>query len=170
MIKPTLVSGIIVLAFSSVAGYHMGYVRPKGIAQQIRQQLTEARQEQRLREHVAAALSTLEQRRPALAQRPDPGWLLQEVGRLTKDAQLEVSSITPHPPSAVGEGVTLLSASLQFTTTYHQLGHFIARLEGHERFLRVDELQMTPNGGQPGQVDVRLMISTVVLPPSEEAQ
>ncbi len=168
MIKPTLVSGIIVLAFSSLAGYHMGYVRPEGIAQQIRQQVTEARQEQQLREQVAAALSFLEQQRPVLAERSDPGWLLQEISRLVEDAQLEVKSITPHPPSSAGEGMALLSVSLQFTATYHQLGHFIARLERHSRFLRIDELQVTPNPNntRAGSVDVRVMVSSLSIPPS----
>jgi Tfp pilus assembly protein PilO len=141
-------------------------VRPEGFVQQIRRQQTEARQEQQLREDVAAALTTLEQQRPALAEGSDAGWLLQELSRLVKDAHLEVTSITPHPPSTAGEGVAIVSASLQFATTYHQLGRFVARLERHERFLRIDALQITPNVAQPGKVNVRVTVSAVALPSS----
>lgn len=163
MLKPSMVSGIIVLALAGYVGYHSAYVRPRKAVEQIHQQLREAREEQALKTRVAASLQTLEQQREQLALRPDPDWFLTEVGAVAKEAGVQVVSISPQPPRE-GADATVLVVSLRLTTTYHQLGRFLSRLESQDRLIHVDELQVTPDQGFSGTSHVSLTLSTVYVP------
>ena len=156
-------SGIIVLALFVYLGYHIAYVRPGKRVEQIQQQLTETRQRYELQALVVTSLHALEQKRARFAERPDADWLLQEIGQLAKAAGLEVRAVTPFPAQTLGD-VTLLRVSLEFTTTYHGLGHFLSRLESHPRFLEVDDLNLTAQGSSDGKAQVRLTVSALYMP------
>ena len=164
MLKPSVISGIIVLALSGYVGYDVAYVRPREAVERIQQQLKEAREEQALRTRVALSLQTLEQKRTQLALRPDPDWFLTEVGAVTKEAGIQVTSISPQSPKPGADG-TALFVSLQVITTYHQLGRFLSRLESRPRLIRVDQLDVTPEQGFSGKVRVHLVLRTLYVPP-----
>ena len=164
MLKPSIVSGIIMLALAGYVGYHSAYVRPRKSVERIHQQIKEAREEQALRTRVAVSLQTLEQHREALALRPDPDWFLTEVGVVAKEVGLQVTSISPYPPKE-GADATVLSVSLRLITTYHQLGRFLSQLESHDRLIHVDSLQITPDQGFSGKTYTNLVLSTLYIPP-----
>ncbi len=162
--KPSLVSGILVLAFGGFLGYHVGYVRPRQAVAQIQLQLREAQQEQQLRTEVAHSFVTLERERQRFAPRPDPDWLLQEVSKRARDAGIEVTSLSPQP-SQVGVEFTQLLVSLQLEATYHQLGQFLSHLESAEPIIRVDNLDVLPQRTAEGNAQVRMVLSTIYVPP-----
>lgn len=160
--KLSVISGVIVLALGGYFGYHIAYVRPLDSIEQIHQQLEEARQTQTLRTHVASAIITLEEPRQRLALRPDSTWLLQEVGKLAEEAGIQVASMTPRPPQPRGEA-TFLSVLLQFTASFHELGQFLNRIESHERFIRVDRVEVTPQAGASGKAQMQVALSALYL-------
>lgn len=169
MIKPSLVSGIIVLAMTGSLGYHTAYVRPREALEHVRKQLREAQQEHELRSHVALSLGTLERERQAFAPKPQPEWLLEEVERLAREFDITVASLTPHPTREWADG-TLLIVSAQFHATYHQLGQFMSRLEGSDHLIRVDELEIAPDPAKPNLAKIRLVVSALYVPlPQPEA-
>lgn len=163
MIKPSLVSGIIVLALSGGVGYYMGDVRPRNAVEHLQRQRKEALQEQQLRIHVASLLESLEGAQRLLAPTREADWLLQEVGRLAQESGVKVVSITPHAPRTANE-LTILSVSVQLAAGYHQLGHFLSRIESYGRLLQVDELNVTAQAGD-GKAQARLIISAFNVPP-----
>ena len=162
--KPSLVSGIIVLALSGYFGYHIGYVRPRETLQQVQKGLKEAQQEQELRSEVAVSLEKLEREQKQFAPKADPDWLLQEVGKLTRDAGVQVTSLSPQPIQKQSE-FTQLAVSLQFEATYHQLGQFLSHVEHAEHAIRIDELDVSPQRANAGRAQVRLVLSTLYVPP-----
>ena len=162
--RPARVSGIIVLACAGYFGYHIAYVRPRETLQQVEQQLEEARQEQELRQQVAQSLNVLDQQRQRFAPRLDPDWLLQEVGKLAREAGVEVASLSPQTTQQGGE-FTQLAVTLQFESTYHQLGQFLSRIERAPQSIRVDDLDLTPERGNTGTAKIRLVLSTLYVPP-----
>ena len=162
--KPSMASGIIVLVVAGYLGYHSAYVRPGQERGRIAQQLKEAQQAQEQRVTVASLLGALEQQRKHLAQRPDSDWLLHEVARLAQDAGVEVLSISPQPPLNGDEAISL-GVALQCVSSYHQLGHFLSRIEHAERFIRVDELNVTREQGSDGRARAQLVLSTLYMSP-----
>ena len=164
--KPELISGTIILAFAAYFGYHDGYVRPQDALGQIAKQRREAEQVRELRTHVAATLTTLEEQRQSLPRKLDSDWLMQEIGRLAREAGLRLTSLTPQSPRQFSDG-TLLSVSANFTSSYHHVGQFVSRLESSESLLRVDELELTPDPGRQGNglANIRLLVSTLYVPP-----
>lgn len=161
--KPAVISGIIVLAATGYFGYHGAVVRPRQALERVQQQLREAQQEQDLRAHVAFSLQEFEHQRQRLAQSPDPDWLLQEVGKLVHDAGIEVRALIPQAPQK-GAEFTRLAVSLQFTSTYHQLGQFLSRIESAQHSITVEELDVTPERSTSGLAQVRLLLSVLYVP------
>jgi len=164
--KPELISGTIILAFAAYFGYHDGYVRPQDALGQVAKQRREAEQVRELRTRVAATLTTFEQQRHSLPRKLDPDWLMQEIGRLAREVGVHITSLTPQAPRQFSDG-TLLSVSVNFTTSYHNLGQFVSRLESSGALLRIDELELTPDPGRQGTgvANIRLLVSTLYVPP-----
>lgn len=161
--KPAVVSGIILLVLGGYFSYHTGYVRPQAQLGRIQQQVREAQQEQDLRTQVAGSLAALEQHRQRLAPKAEPDWLLQEVGKLAREAGIAVHQLSPQPPRQ-WESLTYLVVTLQFTASYHQLGQFISQIENAERVIWVEEMEVAPERGG-GLAQVRLTLSTLYVPP-----
>jgi len=161
--KPTVVSGIIVLALAGYFGYHNWFYLPsQKTLRQLQESLAQARQTQELRVRVAGLLDEMEGLRKRLPHEPETEWLLGEVSRLAEEEQVRLTSIVPQSPRQVGE-LTQLAVLLQFDASYHQLGKFLSRVESSPRFIQVEELEMSRS--RPGSAQVRLLVTTVHVPP-----
>ena len=127
MIKPSLITGAIVLAFAWHVGYHRYQESQHAIAT-IAQHLRKEQATQALRAEVANSLGELEQFRRQLSPTRDTEWLVGEVSRLAEEAGIQLSAIVQQEPRTV-QGFTQLAVTLQVNTSYHRLGQLISRLE-----------------------------------------
>ena len=157
--KPALISGIIVLAVGGYFGYHNAYVGPQEKLERVEQELKEAHEEQSLRTHVASSLQALEERQRRLAPKPDRSLLLQVADRLAQEAGIEITSISPEPHGEWGD-FTRVAVSLEFTATFHELGHFLSGVERAEPSIRIEHLDLSPVRRSEG-ARVRLLLSTL---------
>ena len=167
VVKPVVISGLMVAAFASQIGYQ-GYREDQREIEQVRAQWQEAQQAQALRATVAKSLDEVARFRKRLPPEPETAWLIREVGRLAESAGVELTSITPQTPRQF-QDVTYLAVALRLSTSYHTLGKFLATLESARDFLRVDELEVQQQAGgasaaasRPAQV--KLTVSTLYVP------
>ena len=86
---------------------------------------------------------------------------------------IEVSSIKPGPPENLGL-YTRFYVILDTVSTYHDLGRFLSRVESHEKFMRVENInikRLSLEEGfeedkahfKPFDVKGHIVINTVVL-------
>ena len=79
---------------------------------------------------------------------PDAGgvsWLLSEVSNMASKERIELSSIKPGNPENYGL-YTKLSVIVDMTSTYNQLGRFIAGIESSEKFLKIESVNIKRMG------------------------
>lgn len=100
-------------------------------------------------------------------------WLLNEVSGMAAQEQIEVSSIKPGTPEDRGLYIKLYVV-MDTVSTYIQLGRFIAKVESHEKFLRVDQITIkrcdldkdfdkNASRFKPFDVKVNIVISAVIF-------
>lgn len=159
--KPTLLSGIIVLALAGQLGYHTVYLPYQHKVRELQEQVAKQRQTHELQAQLAKSLEELEQLRKVLPAQPDTEWLVRAVGELAEEAGLQLTSIVPQSPQAVQE-FTRLSVNLQLVTSYHQLGKFISLLERSKSFLKIDGLDIARR--EEGMAQVKMTVSTLYVP------
>ena len=164
-IKPTLVSGLIVLCFAAFFGYNTIHLQHRQRLQQLHAQLSEEQATQALRVQTAQTLKDIERLRKRLPQEPETEWLVREVGRLAQGAGVQLTSINPQAPKPL-QDATQLTVSVQFTAPYHQLGGFLSTIESATSFLRVDSLDILPSHSAATEhaADIRMTISTFSVP------
>lgn len=161
--KPSLLSGAILLALATSAGYHILHLPTQKKLAQLNLQLDEAQKTQDLRMTVARLMVAHEAFQKELSPKPETEWLVREVNRLAEEAQIKPPiSLAPQRPSRL-EDLTAFAVSVEFDATYHQLGHFISSVERAPSFLRVEDLQIVPIENEVSRV--RLTVSTFYLPP-----
>jgi len=108
-----------------------------------------------------------------LLEQKNVSWLLAMVSDMASKENIEVSSIKPDDLEDRGL-YSKLYVVLDTISTYHQLGKFISRIEGSEKFLRVERIEMKrldldedfdKNATELRSFDVKshIVISTVVL-------
>ncbi len=68
-------------------------------------------------------------------------WLLSEVSNRASKERIEISSIKPGNLENYGL-YTKLSVIVDMTSTYKQLGEFIAGIESSEKFLKIESVNM----------------------------
>lgn len=66
-------------------------------------------------------------------------WLLSQVSDMASGENIEIASIKPGTPEKRGL-YTKLYVEMDITSTYHQLGMFISKIESSEKFLRVERI------------------------------
>ena len=159
--KPTLLSGIIVLVLAGHLGYHTVYLPYQHKVRELQEQFAKQRQTHELQAKLAKSFEALEQLRTVLAAQPDTEWLVRAVGELAEEAGLQLTSIVPQSPKILQE-FTRLSVNLQLVTSYHQLGKFISLLERSKSFLKVDDLDIARR--EEGMAQVRMTVSTLYVP------
>lgn len=163
--KPSVISGILILALSGVIGYKM-YVKDQRIAQQVREQLRQELELDRQRSQLEGSLRVVEAYHEHLTDQREVGWLVGAIGQLAREASVHLSAINPKRPRQL-EQATQLSVSLRLTTSYHELGNFISRIESSDTFFHIDELDFRQIVREDGRVeaDVDLVVSTYQVSP-----
>lgn len=165
--RPKLVAPIIVLALVAFFGYKV-FSHEHARATRLRDAIQHERTLEDRRVQLERSLELVDAYRKRLAPEAEATWLLQEVGHVATESGVNLSAASPRKPRQLDQ-FTQLSVALHFTSSYHQLGQFVSRLEAAERFLRVDELtlrMLDPESPDP-QADVELVVSTLYMPPVE---
>ena len=154
-IQSLLLNGI-VLVLGGMIGYHAIYLPQQEEVASIQRQMEQERLTQRAQRDVDELLKQFAQYRGRLAPEPETSWLVQEVVRLGQQAGLQLTTINQESPQAF-KAFTRLSATLQFTSSYHQLGGFVDALERSGHFIRTERVsmgQVHPDGKAAMQVPV----------------
>lgn len=164
--KRTLVVGAILVAFAGYFGYHGVYLPARAARAQMPLALQQEQADQRVQVEVAALVQEIEQSRRRLAPAPDASWLVNQVVSLANAAGVQLTRIVPESPRDLGS-VTRLGVDLQFSASYHQLGTFLAHIEGAPAFIRVDRVELSDAGGvEPSsQRSIHLVLSTLYVQP-----
>ena len=162
--KPTLLIGVMGVVLGGLIGYHGIYVRHAEQARLIQSQIAQEQTDQHMQAEAAVLLTQIEQYRKRLPEEPDPSWLVREAVELGQKAGLELTTISQESPKPFAQFVRL-AITLHFTATYHQLGTFLDYLEGSDRFIRVDHLNLQSSKDGSGPASVELTLSTFYLPP-----
>ncbi len=68
-------------------------------------------------------------------------WLLSEVSNRASKERIEISSIKPGNPENYGL-YTKLSVIVDMSSTYNQLGEFIAGIESSGKFMKIESVNM----------------------------
>jgi Tfp pilus assembly protein PilO len=83
-----------------------------------------------------------------------------------RESKVKVISIRPVPEKVEGD-VLISSWDISIVAGYHQLGHFISRLERSADFNRIDSLTISSEGSSP-EHRAQLVISRISLLKREE--
>ena len=161
MVKPSLITGAIVLAFTWHVGYHH-YQQSQHAIATLEQRLHEEQATQALRAAVAHSLEEVGRFRQHLSPARDTEWLVSQVSSFAQEAGIRLNAIVQQDPRKL-EGFTHLAVTLQFNASYHQLGQFVSRLENAPVFLRVDEMTIGSREQDEDGAQVRVSVSTLHL-------
>jgi Tfp pilus assembly protein PilO len=159
-----MISGAIVLALAGHFGYHHIYLKGQEEIRQARDVLQKAQALGGGKSQLASSLWVAEEYRKQLAPEGDVDWLVQEVGRIAQEAEVQLAAISPQRPRDI-DGYTHLAVSLKFASSYHQLGHFLSRLESLPHHIRVEELEVTRADSSEQGIAIQLLLSTLYVPP-----
>ncbi len=160
MIKPSLITGAIVLAFAWRVGYDH-YQQSQQTVRTVEKTLQDEQATQEVRGAVARSLGELEQFHQQLSPVADTEWLVSQVSQFARESGIRLSAIAQQEPRTL-QGVTLLAVTLQLNAPYHQVSQFISALENAPMFLRVDDV--TIGGSDQDHTRVRMTVSTFHLP------
>jgi len=161
--KTTLAVSILTIAGVLLVGYNI-LTRHQETVHLIHAKIEEEYATQRAQAEVAALVGQLEHGRKRLPGTPDPSWLVTAVVALAEQEHLRFTTINQESPRALQQ-FTKLAATLEFTASYHQLGSFLDRIERSERFIRVEQLEVTAPRADGEEASIRVTLSTVYLPP-----
>ncbi len=169
--KPTQLALLIgSLVLTGLLGYHRIYLPKNQEVASIHQQIAQEKTTQATREEVVALLAQVERYRQRLPDEADPSWVAREVVTLGKQAKIQLANIAQESPQPIQSSTsakspfTRLAVAFEFRTTYHQLGAFLDAIEGSDRYLRIDRLDVTADTDGSGQATVRLVVSTCHVP------
>ena len=103
----------------------------------------------------------------------DVSWLLAVVREIASTEKIEISSIEPGQPEDSGLYIKLYVA-LDTVSPYLQIGQFVSKIESHEKFLRIERIDIkridvdkgiakSTEKFEPFDVKAHIVISTIVL-------
>ena len=161
-VKPTLLIAVVEVALAVFLAYTKVYVPQQQEIQRIRAQGAQQRTNEQTAAEVAGYLEQSERYRTRLPAERDPAWLVRELVPLAQGAGVQVTTITQEDPQSFGP-FTRLGVKLEVRASYHQLGTFLDAVEGADRFIRVDRIDIQPQGRE-GSPSVYLVFSTVTMP------
>lgn len=169
--KPSLVVGLIGIALISLVGYQRIRGSHQTAMRAVQEQLRKEQADQRAQQDTATLFRQIEEYQQHLPTPTDESWLINRVTAAVQTSGLQLISIAQDPPQNFKTFIRL-GAKLQFYATYHQLGAFLAKLEGGKSFIRVDRVMVTPASQSYGKEAnktpvVQLAVSTIGLPPVE---
>lgn len=166
--KESLVAATIIVALAGFVGYHKIYARHQAQRTQLLAELQSEEEQQRAAADVAQVYQQIERYRERLSPTKDTSWLLNEIVTIADASGVQLTTITPEAPNAIGP-FTRLAVSLQFTASYHELGSFLDRLENAKPFFRVDQLSVAQTQADESSdstvASIQLVLSTLYAPP-----
>ncbi len=163
MIKPGVVSAVLVLALTGSLGYYSVHQPTQQKLRELQDHVNLERQTQALKESILGGVEEVEQLRKHLPAKPETEWLLQAVGGIAQAEGIQLASIAPENPKRL-QDVAHLSVSLRFLTSYHQLGRFISALENSPNFLWIEAIEVSRDQ-TTGAAQVALTVSSMWVPP-----
>ena len=163
MIKPGVVSAVLVLALASSVGYYGVHQPTQQKRRELQDHVSLEREMQALKESILGGVEESEQFRRRLPSKPETERLLQVVGDIAQVEGIRLASIAPEDPKRL-QDVARLSVSLRFLTSYHQLGRFISALENSPDFLWIETMEVSRDQAT-GAAQVALTVSSMWVPP-----
>ena len=163
--KATVLLGVMSVAVAAPLGYTMAKRHQEKI-HLIQTQIAQEQVTQQAQADVAALLRQIELYHKRLPSELNPSWLVTEVVALGERAGLQLTRIAQEQPQSL-QAFTRLAVTLEFSTSYHQLGAFLDLIERSEQFIRVERLEAKsdPSRAEGTDASIRLTLSTVYLPP-----
>ena len=162
----SLVTSAVVLVVGAPVGYNL-WTKNQENVRLVKTHIAQERSTQQAQAELAATLRQIEQYRKRLAPDPNPSWLVNDVLAIGEQAGLQLTTISQEVPQELPQ-FTRLAVALEFTTSYHQLGNFLSRIEGADHFIRVESLDVAPPRDTGGPVSVKLVLSTIYVPPVQK--
>lgn len=94
--------------------------------------------------------------------------LLESLSAMARESNVKIAAITPlavkedkaRESHRVYEEVPILISA---KSGYHELGNFLARLEGADRFMKIADIEIKSNSATPKRHDVDLLVLTYKL-------
>lgn len=163
MIKPAVVSAVVVLAVGGFVGYYSIHQPAQQKRRELQERLSLEREIRALKESLIRDVEEIDQLRSRLPSRPETGWLLQVVGDIAKAEGIQFASVSPEDPTRLQEAARL-AVSLRFLASYHQLGRFLGALENSPNFLWIETMEVSRDQAA-GAAQVALTVSSVWIPP-----
>lgn len=165
-INNSLVTGAVVLVVAAPLGYNLLTTNQEKV-RLVQTNIAQERSTQQAQAELAATLRQIEQYRKRLAPEPNPSWLVNAVLAIGEQAGLQITTISQEVPRELPQ-FTRLAADIELTTSYHQLGNFLSRIEGADHFIQVENLEITPPRDTGGPIAVRLVLSTIYVRPVQK--
>lgn len=162
MIKPAVVSAVLVLALAGSLGYYQIHQPTQQKLGELKDQVSLERETQALKESILGGVEEIDQIRRRLPSKPETEWLLRAVGDIAQVEGIQLASIAPEAPQRL-QDVARLSVNLRFFTSYHQLGRFISALENSPHFLWIETMEVA-RGQATGDAQVSLTVSSMWAP------
>ena len=164
--KATLLAGVVAVAVVAPLGYniHRSY-QMKLRATDDR--ITQEQALQRTQADITATIQSMDRYRSRLPTEPNTSWLVNDAVKISEQANLQLSTVTQAAPQVLPQ-FTHLSIEIELTTSYHQLGDFLDRLERAEHFIQVEHLDILSKDERSGKARMRLSLGTIYLPPTAD--
>ncbi len=160
--RPSLLSGALIVALSGFLGYHSIYMRAQAELRALGDQQTHEQKTQEVRAQLAASLNDMERLRKRLPQAPEAEDLMRQVSHLAQESEGQLTALEPQSPASLTD-FPRLAVNVQFRSSYHRLGAFLSALESSPMFLKVEDLDVVSMGERESQI--RLVVSTLYVPP-----
>lgn len=92
---------------------------------------------------------------------------LENLARMARSSNVKIIAITPvvkkeeaEQPNQIYQEIPIL---INAKSGYHELGRFLASLEGSDRFMKVVDINIRTNNSTPKKHDVELLVLTYIL-------
>jgi type IV pilus assembly protein PilO len=96
--------------------------------------------------------------------------LLENLSNMARDSNIKIVGIVPAMPSSKDDKSAKSSPIyreipilITAKSGYHELGHFLNRLENAGRFMKVVDIKIRANKASPKKHDVEIMVCTYIL-------
>ena len=164
---------LIVVGVVTLSLVYFWVIRPQQI--ELRRIKVEVQEKEALYAKLAALsqlIDELREKKAAIGETMDRFLKTRERGErglvvpaslmeIFRESKVKVISIRPRPETAEGDLLTS-SWDISIVADYHQLGHFISRLERSADFNRIDSLTISSEGSSP-EHKAQLVISRISL-------
>ncbi|MDD5422257.1 MAG: type 4a pilus biogenesis protein PilO [Candidatus Omnitrophota bacterium] len=97
------------------------------------------------------------------AEQPISG-LLENLNAVAKSSNVKITAITPNivkeDKARKDTPFQEIPIHISAKSGYHELGNFLARLEGGERFMKIVDIAVKSNSSNPKKHDIELVVMT----------